>query len=147
MKRFIMLALVLTFITGTSFSNEIIGNPKVLTSFNKKFHKAQDVKWEVRKDLFRAQFKLNGQVIFAYFNASGEQVAVSRNITIYQLPINLATDLQEGFNQYWLTELFEINTDGNTTYYATIESATHITQLKAESGYNWVVSRKDRKPE
>jgi hypothetical protein len=148
MKRFIMLALVLTFITGTAFSkntNEI--NQKVLTSFSKKFTKAEDVQWEIRKDLFRAKFKFHGQVIFAYFNSYGEQVALSRNITIYQLPVNLATDLQATFHESWLTELFEVSANGETSYYATVESATHTTMLKADNGGNWYIHKKDKKQE
>jgi hypothetical protein len=146
MKRFIILALVLTIVSGTSFANNTDGiNQRVLTSFSKKFGNAEDVKWEIRKDLYRAKFTLNGSVFYAYFNASGEQVAVSRNISVSQLPINLATELQSGYNQYWLVELFEVAQQGSTTYYATVESSTHITTFKADNASSWYVSKKERK--
>lgn len=148
MKRFIMLALVLTFITGTAFSNNTDGiNQKVLTSFSKKFAKAEDVKWEIRKDLYRAKFTFNGTVVYAYFNASGEQVALSRNISVSHLPINLATELQAGYDQYWLVELFEVAQSNETSYYATVESPTHITTYKADGGSNWYVYKKEKKQE
>lgn len=146
MKRFIMLALVLTFITGSAFSNNTDAvNQKVLTSFIKQFSKAEEVQWEIRKDLFRAKFKLNGQVIFAYFNNDGERIAISRNITVYQLPLNLASELQNGYDDYWLTELFEVSSNGETAYYATVESATHVTIMKADRANGWSTFKRDKK--
>lgn len=146
MKRFIMLALVLTFITGSAFANTTDDiNQKVLTSFSKKFSKAEDVQWEIKKDLFRAKFKMNGQMFFAYYNTDGDQVAISRNIAVSQLPLNLATELQEGYTSYWLTELFEVSSNDQTAYYATVESATHITTLKADRANGWTIFKKEKK--
>ena len=141
-----MLALVLTVISGTAFSKNINDvNQRVLTAFNKKFTKAENVKWEVRKDLYRAEFKLNGQVVFAYFDASGEQIAASRHIAVSQLPMSLATELQAGYNQYWLTELFEVSARGETIYYATVETPTHTITYKADRGSSWMVEKKVKK--
>lgn len=141
-----MLALLLTFITGTAFSNNTDAiNRKVLTTFTKTFANAEDVQWEVKKDLFKATFKLQGQTIFAYFNIHGEQVALSRNISVYQLPLNLATQLQKGYNQYWLTQLFEVSTANENAYYAVVESVNYITTYKANGTNSWTVFKKEKK--
>jgi hypothetical protein len=63
------------------------------------------------------------------------------------LPVNLATDLQATFHESWLTELFEVSANGETSYYATVESATHTTMLKADNGGNWYIHKKDKKQE
>lgn len=146
MKKIMMLALVLTTIATTAFSNNSDAiNQKVLNAFTKSFTLAENVKWEVRKDLYKATFQVNGQVMFAYFSEDGEQLAVTRNIKVDQLPITLANDLQQGYHQYWLTDLFEVSAKGQTSYYATIHSATHVTILKAEGATSWMVFKKDKK--
>lgn len=148
MKRFIMLALVLTVLANSAFSNSTDAiNNKVLASFTRTFAHAEDVEWEPVKNLYRAKFKLHGQVIFAYYNSEGENVAISRNIRIAQLPLNLSTALQDGFKVQWLTGLFEVSTNGTTQYYAVVENATHKTILKAEGSSGWMVFKKDKKQE
>lgn len=147
MKQIIMLALVLTTIATSAFANNTDAiNQKVLTSFSKSFAKAEDVKWELRKDLYKATFRINGQTMFAYYNGAGQEVAVSRNINISQLPIDLASELYSFYNNgYWMTELFEVSADGVTSYYATIENGTHVTILKADGVSAWMVFKKDKK--
>jgi hypothetical protein len=145
MKKIIMLALVLTITAVTAFSrNADAINHKVLSTFSRTFAKAEDVRWELKKDLYKATFKVNGQTMFAYYNQSGEEVAITRNIHLSQLPLTLANALQEGYNQYWLTELFEVSSNGATAYYATVQSTTHITVLKAEPSEGWMVFKKDK---
>jgi hypothetical protein len=145
MKQIIMIALVLSTIATTAFSNtpDEGVNKKVLTSFSRAFSTAQNVNWEIKQQLYKATFKLNGQTIFAYYNGEGQQVAVTRNIAVSQLPLNLASALQGGYNEYWLTDLFEVSTNGETAYYATVETPTTI--LKADGTSGWVIFKKDKK--
>jgi len=146
MKQIIMLALVLTTLATTAFSNNTDAvNQRVLNSFSKTFSLAENVNWEVKKDLYKATFKINGQVMFAYYDAKGSEIAVSRNITISQLPLALANELRSGFQRQWLTDLFEISANGQTTYYATVHSSTHITTYKAEGANEWMVYHKEKK--
>lgn len=146
MKKIIMLALVLTTIAGTAFSrNTDAVNQKVLTSFSKSFKNAEEVKWEVRKDLYRVTFKISGQTMFAYYKEDGEQIALTRNISVAQLPLTLASDLKNSYDQYWLTDLFEVAANNETAYYATIQSSTHITILKADGANGWFVFKKEKR--
>lgn len=146
MKKIIMLALVLTTIVTASFSRNMDAvNQKVLSSFSKSFHNAEDVRWEVRKEMYKVAFKINGQIMFAYYNPDGEQIALTRNILPEQLPLNLAVELKSMYNQYWLTDLFEVALQDETSYYATIENATHITVLKADGTIGWMVFSKEKR--
>jgi hypothetical protein len=146
MKKFIMLALVLTTIAVSAFANMSDAiNQKVLNSFNRSFASAQDVHWELKQGLYKVTFKTAGQEMFAYYNGDGEQVALSRNIRVDQLPLALATELKGGYNTYWLTDLFEVSSNGETTYYATVESSTHITMLKAEGMNGWTTFKKEKR--
>ena len=146
MKKFIMLAVVLTTITISSFANGNSDiNRKAISTFNKSFSYAEDVRWEVRNNLYKATFKSNGKEMYAYYNADGDQIAVTRNIHIEQLPLTLSSELKSNFEDSWLTELFEISANGETAYFATLESATHITILKAEGTTGWSTFKKEKR--
>lgn len=146
MKKIMMLALVLTTLAGTAFSrnpNEV--NARVLKTFSSDFLHAENVTWEAKKDFCKATFTINGQTMFAYYNENGDQLAVTRNLLVAQLPINLASGLQKDFKEYWLTDLFEVAANGETAYYATIQSARHIVVLRADGASEWRVFKKDKK--
>lgn len=146
MKKIIMMAIALSTLAVSSFANDLSDiKAKAVNTFNKSFRHAEDVRWEVRDNLVRVTFKNGGKEMHAYYNAEGEQVAVTRNIHIQQLPLTLANDLTIQFENSWLTELFEVSSEGTTAYYATIETATHITILKAEGISGWSTFKKDRK--
>ena len=146
MKKIIMLAVALTTITISSFASDIIGvNQRVLTSFKKSFHNAEVVRWELKNNLYKITFKNFDKELFAYYSADGDQVAVSRNIHIDQLPLALGAELRNKFSQGWLTELFEVSSNGQTSYYATIECSTHTTVFKAEGSSGWAIFKKDKR--
>ena len=141
-----MLAIVLTTITISSFANNTYRiNQKALASFSKTYQAVEDVRWEVKENLYKVSFKTGGKIMFAYYNADGEQVAISRNIHIDQLPLTLSNELKEKFAENWLTELFEVSSNGETTYYATLESAGHVSILKAEGTAGWSTFKKDKR--
>lgn len=141
-----MMALVLSTLTVSSFANNVTGiNEKALSSFSKSFRHAENVRWEIKDNFYKATFKSGGKEMFAYYNADGDQIALTRNLHIEQLPLTLSTELAAKFQDSWLTELFEVSADGETTYYATLECATHITILKADGTLGWTTFKKDRK--
>jgi hypothetical protein len=146
MKKLMMLALVLTTIAGTAFSrNPTDVNARVLKTFNSDFTRAENVTWEAKKDFYKATFSNAGQIMFAYYNEDGEQIAVTRNLKVSQLPITLSSSIHKDFKQYWLTDLFEVAAKGETAYYATIQDAKHVIVLKADGTTAWRVFKKDKK--
>jgi hypothetical protein len=72
---------------------------------------------------------------------------VVRNITSDQLPINLLTSLRRDYTAFWITDLFEISSDGQTTYYVTIENSDKKIVLKSDDLSSWDVYSKERKTE
>ena len=146
MKKFIMLAVVLTTITISSFANITSDiNKKAISTFNKSFSYAEDVRWEVKNNIYKVTFKSNGKEMYAYYNGEGDQIAVTRHIHIEQLPLAVAAELKSKYQDSWLTELFEISSNGETAYFATLESATHITVLKADGTSGWSTFKKDKR--
>jgi hypothetical protein len=85
--------------------------------------------------------------MFAYYNQDGEQVALTRNILPAQLPLNLATELKSEYNNYnyWLTDLFEVSSNDETAYYATVENTSHIIIIKSDGASGWKLFKKEKK--
>ena len=146
MKRTIF-ALALSLVLGSaSFANndESI-NEKAAQSFKKEFAQAKDVSWQKTGDMIRATFTLNERVLFAYYNQSGDLMAITRNITTDQLPIALQTLLRKNYTEYWVSDLFEMVSGGQTSYYITVENADHKVVLKSEDFGSWSTYRKEKK--
>ena len=147
MKKTILIWVVLlTMSVTTTFANKAEGvSDKIMNSFNKEFVNAKDVEWEIGKQFVKATFKLNEQVIFAYYTPDGEQLAVSRNLLSSQLPINLLASLKNNYQEFWITDLFEMAAGNETSYFITLESADHVLVLKSSGAGNWQVFKKEKK--
>lgn len=145
-KSILSLALMLTIGLTSIFANNAEGvNQKVISSFKKEFSNAKDVKWENGKEYVKATFTLNGQILFAYYSENGEMLAMTRNITSSQLPINLLNDLKKDYNSFWITDLFEMAAGNETAYYVTLESTDSIIVLKSSDASNWEQFKKEKK--
>ncbi len=145
-KHFITLAIAMFVTVGSIFANgteEV--NQRVVSAFNKEFKMAKDVEWQLSKDLFKATFKMNDQVLFAFFTKEGEMLAVSRNLSSDQLPIQLATGLKNNYEGFWISDLFELSSQNETGYYVTIENADQKIVLKSYGINGWQVYKKEKK--
>lgn len=126
-------------------NDEVKVSQQAQQSFKKDFTNARNISWEQKQDYVKVTFSLNEQVLFAYYNKSGELQAVVRNIISDQLPINLLTDLKKDYSDFWISDLFEIASDDQTTYYVTVENANKTIVLKSEGSSNWTVFSKEKK--
>jgi len=147
MKSKILLG-VFILITGISsaFANGTTDvNDRIIKSFQKDFAGAQQVQWSTTKEFVRATFTLNEQVVYAYYAPDGNLLGVTRNIIASQLPINLYTDLKKSYNNYWITDLFEMASHNDNGYYVTLESSDYKIVLKSNGTNGWEVYKKERK--
>ncbi|HXB33373.1 MAG TPA: hypothetical protein VNV35_08125 [Puia sp.] len=147
MKKMILsLAAVITM----GFSVFANGNDNVVTqqardAFKKDFATASNIRWEQKNNFLKATFSLNGQILTAYYFSNGDLQAVVRNITSDQLPINLLTSLRKDYTEYWITDLFEISSNGETSYYVSIENSDKKIVLKSDDLSFWDVYSKEKK--
>jgi hypothetical protein len=125
--------------------NDDVATPQARNAFKKDFATASNIKWEQKSNFLKATFSLNGQILTAYYYTNGDLQAVVRNITSDQLPINLMTGLRRDYTAFWITDLFEISSDNQTTYYVTIENSDKKIVLKSDSLSSWEVYSKERK--
>ncbi len=144
-KIMMMLALVLTLSTSFAFTGEEAVNKKALNGFKSEFAGATDAAWTTGSNFYKVAFTLNDQKLFAYYNAEGEFMAVTRFISSFQLPLNLQTSLKKSYNNYWISDLFEMASNEGTNYYVTFENADTKIVLKSIDGSSWSLYQKSKK--
>ncbi|HEX9514305.1 MAG TPA: hypothetical protein VF939_27620 [Puia sp.] len=129
--------------TFAAKNNEV--NQLAVNAFHKEFVSAKNIVWEQKQDYLKVTFTINDQVLFAYYNNNGDLKAVVRNIVSLQLPINLLSDLKKEYNGFWISDLFEIASDDQTTYYVTLENADKKIVLRSSGTESWSVYAKTKK--
>lgn len=145
-KSAVMIALLATVGIGSSFARPADNtNDIVLASFHKEFRSGNVMKVENTKDYTKVTFSLNDVVMFAYYGESGQLIAIVRNIPSTQLPIQLLMELKKNHSDCWITDLFEINSNNQTTYYVTLENSDSLTTLRADDTSGWVTYSKKTK--
>jgi len=144
-KSIVCIALIFNITSASVFASQ--GNrisKQVEAEFHKRFLQAEDVQWDELGDFDRATFRINKSVLFAYFNPNGELIAVIRNILSDQLPIHLMITLKSNYTMYWITELFEVHSTGETHYFVTLNTADQQLVLKSE-GEEWKIFDEEKK--
>jgi hypothetical protein len=135
-------------ITGTTSAsagkNDEI-NKLAVKAFSKDFRNATNISWEQKENYVRVTFTMNDQVMFAYYDNNGDLQAVVRNIVSDQLPINLLTQLKTEYSGFWISDLFEVASDDQTTYYVTLENADKKIVLNSVNAADWNVYSKFKK--
>jgi hypothetical protein len=143
-KTALIVALLLTVVT--SFANGTTGAPiadgvnkPVSTSFKQDFKNAQFIGSEAHSNFTKLTFRMNGMVLSAFYAENGRLIAVVRNILSSQLPTNLLMDLKKNYSDYWITELFELNENGQNAYYVSLENADTKLVLRSDDNNTWEV--------
>jgi hypothetical protein len=153
-KRILLLSIAFVSFTAFSFASATPAttnmapaaiSKNVISTFNNEFTNASDIHWESNVNFVKAQFTMNNMVLSAYFNKAGELIAVTRFIRPDQLPLGAFSSLKKTYKGYWVTDLFEIQTESGTAYYATIEDSNQIIVLKSEGTSSWQIFQKEKK--
>ncbi|HLK30209.1 MAG TPA: hypothetical protein VKT28_16630 [Puia sp.] len=120
-------------------------NNQVTTSFSKDFATAKDVRWQTTSKYVKATFTMDNQVMYAYYGENGELMGVVRNILSDKLPINLMSGLKKNYSEYWISELFEMASEGQSNYYVTLETSDETLVLKSNGSNDWTVYKRTKK--
>lgn len=142
MKRTLFLVLISFLFTFSSFANDGNISVRVQESFNKSFRNVTEVKWSTVNCYYKADFSFNGQQVSAFFEADGQLIAVTRHILSTMLPVTLQADLKKDYEDYWISDVFEVNDNDGTSYFVTLQKPDVSLMLKATSGSSWSEYRK-----
>ncbi|MEO7264673.1 MAG: hypothetical protein ABIW38_07155 [Ferruginibacter sp.] len=119
---------------------------EVSTAFLKKFSNAENVTWKKSGALYFANFQMEKNSFFAAFNDQAELVAISRTISISQVPLQLSQTLADNYKDYTVSNsVTEIVLEGVTAYYLTIENKSRVLSLKATASGDIEVLSKTKK--
>jgi len=145
MKLLILtLTALLSFGSLKSNAQDIKVSAAVVNSFNTSFKNAAEVQWKDCGTYYKADFTLNGQYVTAYYDAAANLMAVTKNISTVQLPVTLQANLKKSYEDYWVSDLFEVSDESGTSYYVTVENGDTKTTLKS-IGNSWTTFKKQRK--
>jgi len=134
MKRLVLtLTIALSFVSLSSFANDPDVNAAALQSFNKSFKNATEVNWTISNTFYKANFVLDGQYVAAYYDGDGKMIALTRNVSSTQLPIVLQANLKKNYENFWISDLFEVTNEEGTSYFVTIENADTTMILKSNN--------------
>jgi hypothetical protein len=120
-------------------------NETVKVAFHKDFKKAEMMSSEAKATFTKVTFKMNDVIMYAFYSTNGQLLAVSRNITSNQLPIQLLLEVKKNYNDCWITDLFELTGDGMSTYYITVENADSKVTLRSNGTDSWDIYEKKAK--
>ncbi len=148
MKLLIVLLTVASslFTNVSSATDKIEIAPAAIQSFKSTFAQASEVNWSVSNHLYKAEFTLNGQYATVFYEADGNLVATTRNVSSLQLPIMLQATLRKDYADYWISDLFELTNVEGTSYFATLQQGDTKIILKGTATSEWSTFQKTRKP-
>ena len=144
MKK-MMLALAITISTLSAFAVEEKVSSRVLNAFKIEFNTAKDVEWSVGSTYYMATFTYNDKYVFAYYNVDGVLLGLSHYISPAELPMALQNSLKKDYNDFWISDLFEVVKNGKTEYYVTLENADKKIVLQSSGSNEWEEYKKVRK--
>ncbi len=145
-KNFLSAVFAMLFATSSLFAaEETEVNSVVLNAFKRQFTNASDVEWNTGSNYFKASFLYNYNYVNAYYSQDGEFIATTRNISSVNLPMLLQTDLKQKYNNYWISDLYELAKPESTTYFITLENADQKIILKSSGGSEWTQYKKSGK--
>ena len=145
-KLLIATVLGAVMMVNSAFANKIENvSFKVENAFNKEFTQAKEVSWQKTDNYYKAVFKINNELVNAYFTPDGELIGTIHNILSTQLPINLQISLKKTYEDYWISELFEFSRQDSTGYFVTVQNADQVITLQSIDGASWSVYNKTKK--
>jgi hypothetical protein len=134
-----------SFAHSTNNNNSIsINNGEITAYFHKDFSTAELLDTKSTGDYTKLTFKMNGMVLTAFYSNKGELLAVTHNITSAQLPLTLLMQVKRNYAGYWISDLFELNSNGESNYYITLENADKKITLRSIEN-NWEAFSKTTK--
>ncbi|HVX50323.1 MAG TPA: hypothetical protein VHB48_09195, partial [Chitinophagaceae bacterium] len=84
-----------------------------------------NIHWQPKSNLLEASFEWNGQKLQAFYNQDGDEVAISRQITLDKLPVKALQAVNEKYSGYRTTEAIELNSvETGLSYYLSMNNGS-----------------------
>ena len=97
-----------------------------------------EAKWSELNGLYKVEFDYNNEHITEFYNADGDLVASSQQVSSTNLPSSLQVTLKKYMAEYWNSDLYKITTEEGTTYYVCLKTADYQIVLRSVADKKWV---------
>lgn len=128
-KSFLIGVAAMFFKASTALGQDIPQNgvPSIIVnSFQQTFPKAIDIEWELKGELYKAEFEtgLFGKDHEAWYNETGKLVKHKEEISKGDLPKKVTAKISKDFSGYRVDDVKKITEDNNVTYTLELKSFT-----------------------
>lgn len=146
-KVTIILAFVALLFTGSAFALDPVKvSSNVKAVFAKDFAKAEKVTWSKTAGFYFASFMLEDKLVNAAYDEHGELAGTSRELTVYELPLNLSLAIAKKYAGYEISPtVTEISFNGETTYSFTANNSKQKLEIVTDNQANFTVKNKYKK--
>ena len=108
---------------GPVMDNDIAKAPKkVEKAFQKMYPGAKDVEWELKRDIYAVDFRIDGKDVEAYFNAEGTWLRSKEDVNASSVPAAVKKAVKEAYPDFKIED-YDLVKDarGNEFYSVEIE--------------------------
>lgn len=108
---------------GPVMDDDIAKAPKkVEKAFQKMYPGAKDVEWELKKDIYAVDFRIDGKDAEAYFNADGTWLRIKEDVNASSVPAAVKKAVKEAYPDFKIED-YDLVKDarGNEFYSVEIE--------------------------
>ncbi|MDB5143756.1 MAG: hypothetical protein JWQ66_2469, partial [Mucilaginibacter sp.] len=138
MKKLFITAAIATMFSASVFAD---GNKKsntaanvsysVLNQFSTDFADAKNVSWTVNKNFQKADFVNEGVKMTAFYNLSGEFVALTTDVDTKAIPAKAQKQIADKYKGYAVNEVIVVQ--NNTELNPNAEEAAYFVDLKSNT--------------
>ena len=94
----------------------------VLNAFQSKYQNTKDAKWELKGELYKAEFKVESRKHEVWINKTGVITRHKEDFPKGQLPEAIREKLAKDFKDYKIDDADKIEADGKVFYQVDLES-------------------------
>ena len=122
--------LVLLYVLGLAInvSAQVIAEPQVppavLNAFQGKYASVKAVKWEMKGELYKAEFKVDKRGHDVWIDKKGKITKHKEDISKKDLPAAIQQQITSEFKAYKLDDADKIETDGKVFYQVELDGTT-----------------------
>ena len=141
MKKILIIPItILLALFSMSFAKpDDILNQRAVGSFQTEFKEASSVSWKQNEKFSVATFRLNDQILFAYYDPQGSLIALAHNMLTTSLPEGLGKELRKKYSGYWITDCFQLRDDEGIHYFVRIKNAATAQVLTSDGIESWTI--------
>lgn len=122
MKKLFLTAMAALTLGVASFAKDVNKvNSLTLHNFQKSFSEATDVDWSVTPVYTKAKFKLDGEVVEAFYDGLGALIGTSRKVELKSLPLNATQQIKKKYGKYPILDTIEFIQNDETRYYVSLD--------------------------